>query len=514
MLHTPAERFGNREHPVDGGNGDLRHQVVGSDTHELFLGRIGVEAGPSCFEASQSLLQGFREGSSDGHGFPDALHRGAENGAHRRELGEVESRYLDDHVVEGRFERCGGRPGDVVDDLVEVVADGQPGRDLGDRETRGFGGESRRTRYAWVHLDDDPTSGRGVDGELHVRTPGGNADRPEAEDGLVAHLLVLAVGQGHGRRHRDAVTRMDPHGIEVLDGAHDHGVVGRVAHDLEFVLLPAEDRLLHEDLRDRRGIQTGRSEEAQFGLAVCDPGPATAQDVRRSHHDRVPEGPGRVERLLHGVHVRGTSRLDADGVHDPLESATILGGFYGVDAGSDQLHVVVVERAGTGQRHRHVQSGLAPDGREERIRTFLADDGRHHLGGDGLDIGGLGELGIGHDGRRIRVDQDDPISLFAEDLHRLGTRVVEFARLADDDRPRTDDEDRFEVVPSRHQAPTAFAKRSNSVAASLGPGAASGWYWTEKAFTSRQARPSSVPSLRFWWVATTRPNSVSIRSGR
>jgi hypothetical protein len=66
---------------------------------------------------------------------------------------------------------------------------------------------------------------------------------------------------------------------------------------------------------------------------------------------------------------------------------------------------------------------------------LLLDDLRHDLGRDRLDIGGVGELGIGHDRRRVRVDQHDPVALGAQRLAGLRPGIVELAGLADDDRP-------------------------------------------------------------------------------
>jgi hypothetical protein len=45
-----------------------------------------------------------------------------------------------------------------------------------------------------------------------------------------------------------------------------------------------------------------------------------------------------------------------------------------------------------------------------------------NLGRDRLDIGGVGQLRIGHDRRRVRIDQDDPIALR---LQRLAACVPE-----------------------------------------------------------------------------------------
>ena len=81
------------------------------------------------------------------------------------------------------------------------------------------------------------------------------------------------------------------------------------------------------------------------------------------------------------------------------------------------------------------------------LREHLVED----LDGERLDVGRVGQLRVGHDRRRIRVDQDDAQALLAERLARLRARVVELAGLADHDRPGPDDEDRLEILPTWHR---------------------------------------------------------------
>jgi hypothetical protein len=50
---------------------------------------------------------------------------------------------------------------------------------------------------------------------------------------------------------------------------------------------------------------------------------------------------------------------------------------------------------------------------------FLFDDLGDHFGGDRLDIGRVGQFRIGHDRRRVRVDQDDPVALLFQRLAGL-----------------------------------------------------------------------------------------------
>ena len=68
-----------------------------------------------------------------------------------------------------------------------------------------------------------------------------------------------------------------------------------------------------------------------------------------------------------------------------------------------------------------------------------------------LDVGAVGELRVGHDRRRVAVDEDDLEPLGAQRLARLRAGVVELARLPDDDRAGADDEDAFEIGALGHR---------------------------------------------------------------
>ena len=87
-------------------------------------------------ERAERLHEGFLEGAADRHHLADRLHLRGQRAIGARELLERPARDLDDDVVDGRLERRRRQPGDVVGNLVEVIAERELGGDLGDRETR------------------------------------------------------------------------------------------------------------------------------------------------------------------------------------------------------------------------------------------------------------------------------------------------------------------------------------------------------------------------------------------
>ncbi len=54
-----------------------------------------------------------------------------------------------------------------------------------------------------------------------------------------------------------------------------------------------------------------------------------------------------------------------------------------------------------------------------------------------LDVGCIGHFRVGHDGRWVRVHQNDAVTLFAQGFTCLRARVVKLTRLTDNNRART-----------------------------------------------------------------------------
>ena len=92
----------------------------------------------------------------------------------------------------------------------------------------------------------------------------------------------------------------------------------RVAHQLELVLLPAEDRLLEQHLGGRRVVQARAGDAAQVGLVVREARAEAAHRERRPHDDRVAQVLGDGEARPRSC---ARSALRADSAPQPLDDA-------------------------------------------------------------------------------------------------------------------------------------------------------------------------------------------------
>ena len=200
--------------------------------------RLVVQPVRADLQAAQRLLKRLLKGAADGHHFTHRFHLGGQGRVRLRKFLEIESWDLGDHVIDGRLERRRrGAAGDVVTELVQGKTDRQLGRHLGDREAGRLGGQRGRARHPRIHLDDDHPAIVRVDGKLHIRAAGIDADFAQHRDAGVAHNLVFLVGQGLCWRHGDRVTGVHAHRVEVFDGADDDAVVLLIADNLHLDIL-------------------------------------------------------------------------------------------------------------------------------------------------------------------------------------------------------------------------------------------------------------------------------------
>ena len=410
----------------------------------------GANALVPVFQRAHGLAKGLLKGATDRHDLAHGLHARGERGVGALELLEGKARHLDNAVV-NRGLKAGRRClGNVVDDLVERVAHSQARGGLSDGETRGLGGQRGRTAHARVHLDDDQATGLGVHGKLHVGAAGLDADLLQDGERGDTHALILKVGEGLRRRHGDGVAGMHAHGVEVLDGAHDDAVAGVVTHDLHLVLFPTLDGLLDQHLVGRREFKALAHDGDELLVGVRDAAAGATEGKARTQHAGIAHALGDGLGVGHAVGIARARDLQANLGHGLVKELAVLAALDGGQVAADHLDAVLVERTVFRQLDGGVQTGLAAQRGQQRVRVLFLDYALDKLGGDGLDIGAVGQARVGHDGRRVGVDQDDLKAILLEHLAGLGAGVVELAGLADDDGARTNDEDTLDVSTFRH----------------------------------------------------------------
>ena len=463
-----AQGLDHKEDAVLGRRGHGLSELVVAQLIGTLLA-TGANALMPVLQRAHGFAEGLLKGAANRHNLAHCLHARGERGVGTLELLEGKARHLDNAVVNRRLKAGRRCLGNVVDDLVERVAHSQARGGLGDGETRGLGGQRGRTAHARVHLDDDQATGLGVHGKLHVGAAGLDANLLQDGERRDTHALIFQVGERLRRRHGDGVAGMHAHGVEVLDGAHDDAVAGVVTHDLHLVLFPTLDGLLDQHLVGRRELQALAHDGDELLVSMRDATTGAAEGKARTQHAGISHALGDGLGVCHAVGIARARDLQANLGHGLVKELAVLAALDGGQVAADHLDAVLVERTVFRQLDGGVQTGLAAQRGQQRVRALFLDYALDKLGSDGLDIGAVGQARVGHDGRRVGVDQDDLKAILLEHLAGLGAGVVELAGLADDDGARTNDEDTLDVSTFRHVS-SPRSQRSRTQQSSSQPG--------------------------------------------
>ena len=289
-----------------------------------------------------------------------------------------------------------------------------------------------------------------MDGELNVRAAGFDADFANHCQRRVAHPLVFFVGERLGRGHGDRIAGVDAHRVEVFDRADDHDVVVGVAHHLHFVFFPAEDAFFDEHLVHGRKIEPAADRFVEFLAVVGEAAAAAAQREAGANDAGEADFFDRLAGFFQRLHRVAAREIEPDALHGLLEQLAIFGFGDHVGVGADHFDAEFFEDAVLGQVHRQVQPGLAAQRGQQGVGPLGFDHFGHHFPSERLDVGAVGRARVGHDGGRVGVHQHDFVPFFAQRFAGLRAGIVEFARLADDDRAGADDQNFANIVAAWH----------------------------------------------------------------
>jgi len=120
------------------------------------------------------------------------------------------------------------------------------------------------------------------------------------------------------------------HGIEVLDGADDDDVVGQIAHHLQLVFFPTQNRFFDQHFVDGRKVQPPSQDLQQFFAIVGKAAAAAAQRERRANDRREPNLDGKLQAVLQVVDQRRSRNVQADAGHGVFEQQAVFCLFDGL----------------------------------------------------------------------------------------------------------------------------------------------------------------------------------------
>ena len=223
-----------------------------------------------------------------------------------------------------------------------------------------------------------------------------------------------------------------------------------VAHDLHLILFPAFNGFLDQDLTCRGQLKALRHDLNELFLVVRDAAAGAAHGEARTQYAGIAGGFDNREGVLNGVRITRARHFETQVGHGFVEQLAVLAALDGIKVASDHLDAVALEYTGLRQLDGGIEARLATQGGQQGIGVLALDDLLNELRRDGLHVGAVGEARVRHDGRGIRVDQHDLVSVFFEYLTGLSTRVVELACLANHDRSGSNNQNPLNIGTLGH----------------------------------------------------------------
>src|SRR6185369_5781871 len=199
---------------------------------------------------TNGLLQRLFKGPSNRHHFAHRFHLRRQGGIGSSKLLEGKTRDLHHHIIDRGFKGGFRHTGNVVGDFIQRVTHGKLRGNLGDGKSSRFRSKRGAPRYTRVHFDDDHVAVLRIQAELDIRSAGIDADLTHDPNGGIPHALVLFVRERHGRRYRDAVTRVHSHRVQIFNRTHNHHIVFEIPHHLKFIFFPPDQGFFDQELTD------------------------------------------------------------------------------------------------------------------------------------------------------------------------------------------------------------------------------------------------------------------------
>ena len=220
----------------------------------------------------------------------------------------------------------------------------------------------------------------------------------------------------------------------------------------------------------RRQLQPVRGNLLEFVAVIGDAAARTAEGKRRADDDRKTQLRLRRARLVHVMHRERLGARETNLVHRLFEQIAVFRRLNRLHRRANQLDAVTLQHAMFGKVERAVERRLPAHRRQNRVRALLGNNLFHRLPLNRLDVRRIRHLRVGHNRRRVGIDENDAETLTAQRLARLRAGIIELAGLADDNRASANNQDGFQVGTfghgklQRQQKTRGFSHKSRTAA--------------------------------------------------
>ena len=340
------------------------------------------------------------------HDLARSLHLRTERTVSIDKLVERPAREFDDTVIKCRLEAGFRLLGNCVGDLIERIADGNLGRNLGNRIAGSLGSQCRRTADTRVDLNDIVAVAVRIQCILRIAAALDAKLADNAQAGAAEHLIFM-VRQRLRRSHNDGIARVYTNRIEVLHVADRDAVIIAITHDLILDLFPAGHTALDEHLANHGVVEALDDDIDEFFLIIRDTAARSAHRVGRAHDDRIADGVGKLDSSRDILNNRAFRNRLTEFLHGFLEQLAVLRFLDSGERSAQQFYLMLFQDAALGELYSQIQASLSAQRCQQAIRFLLGDDLFQKLRRQRFDIDPVSNMGIGHDRSRIGIDQND-----------------------------------------------------------------------------------------------------------
>ena len=214
---------------------------------------------------------------------------------------------------------------------------------------------------------------------------------------------------------------MNTHRVKVFDRTDDDAVIVFVTNHFHLIFFPTDQRFINQQLVRRRQVQTTGTDFFELFFVVRDTTTGTTHGERWTDDAREAQCFLNFTCFFDAVRNTGTWTLKANRLHGLIETVTVFRFIDGVCVRTDHFYAELFQYACRFQTQSAVQCSLTAHRWQQYVRAFFFDDLSDGFDSNRLDIGRVGHRRVSHDGRRVRVHQNNPVTFFTQCFTSLCT---------------------------------------------------------------------------------------------